>query len=275
MARENLLFTEQEWEASAAKVTRGMNEYLADFCTPIVKHLGDYGALEGTGTYLSFAGRTFILTNEHVARIRNTKLLLLHLLSNKEDLQPIRGNHMANEEPLDVALLPVDSAAWSARDHRSRAVTMDRISPKHEPAVTELLIFSGFAGERHSFRFGTIITPATTSASREVTLPMNDARFKSEYHFGLDYNPNLATSVVGSAHLPIPNGMSGSLVWNSRLVECKISGTPWTPEQACVTGLIFGWPSNVGCLVALRAEYLIEALNDASANIRSGSLDNP
>jgi hypothetical protein len=71
------------------------------------------------------------------------------------------------------------------------------------------------------------------------------------------------------ASLPLPPGLSGSRLWNTRFVEAKMAKIPWTPELALVTGVIWGWPSGLGCLIATRAEYLrsflLEALDFATA----------
>jgi hypothetical protein len=101
----------------------------------------------------------------------------------------ITGDHFGIEGPLDIALLPVSADVWSAGGHRSRTVSQNMILPRHNPAPTELLMFTGFSGARSRFHFGTLITPASTSASREVDLPVGDERFDPSYHFGLDYNP--------------------------------------------------------------------------------------
>lgn len=275
MAEEKLLFTKNEWEAAVRDAVPKMQAYVGDFLAPISRHLTDHAMLEGTGTYIRLAGRTFILTNKHVADARSATQLLIHKLSDQEELLPILGNHLAIPLPQDVALLPVDAAAWAAVGHKSRAIAVDMILPMHNPVPTELLFFMGFAGARHSFRWETLITPVTTSASREVELPTNDPRFDVDYHFGLDYNPGKAESLGPGPGLPVPKGLSGSLVWNTRLVDCKLNGISWTAAEARVTGLVWGWPSNVGCLVATRAEHLIAVLDNAANTIRSGHLDNP
>ena len=275
MVGEKLLFTKGEWEAAVAEAMPKMQSCVGDFLAPISKHLTDHAMLEGTGTYISLAGRTFILTNSHVADVRSGTQILIHQLKDREQLVPIIGNHFAIPLPQDVALLPVDAAAWAAADHSSRAITAGMILPKHEPAPTELLFFMGFAGSRQSFRYETLITPITPYASREIPLPSGDARFKAAYHFGLDYNPGLAVSLGPGPGLPLPPGLSGSLVWNTRIVECKLIGRPWTPAEARVTGLVWGWPSNVGCLVATRAEYLVAVIADAADQVSTGKLENP
>ena len=95
----------------------------------------------------------------------------------------------------------------------------------------------------------------TCLTAREVELP-EDERFSCRFHLGVDYRPDLAKTVIGDKPLPLPAGLSGSTLWNTRFVEAKMTKTPWAPELADVAGVIWGWPSAVGCLVATRAEYL-------------------
>jgi hypothetical protein len=254
MAEAQLLFTEAEWNAEVPKVVSAMHEYLAPFLVPVTKHLGEYGEPWGSGTYLTLGGRTFILTNEHVARARRTTPLL-HQLCDQEDLHEIRGDHFEFEWPLDIAVLPVAKSVWEGSDHRAKAITADMISIAHDPAPTELLTFGGFSGDRSNFLFNTLITPGTSSTAREMPLPADD-RFKSRFHFAIDYKPDLATKVVGSHNLPCPPGMNGSAVWNTGFVESRIAGVAWTPERAQITGVVWGWPSSAACIVATRSEYV-------------------
>jgi hypothetical protein len=65
MDEPQLLFTEAEWNEEVPKVVRAMHEYVAGFLTPISKHLGEYGELWGSGTYVRLGEHIFILTNEH------------------------------------------------------------------------------------------------------------------------------------------------------------------------------------------------------------------
>jgi hypothetical protein len=113
----------------------------------------------------------------------------------------------------------------------------------------------GFAGAKVGFHFGTLTSMASCYTAREAPLP-EDERFSPRRHFGLDYRPDLATDVIGKEGLPLPPGLSGSTVWNTCVVEAKAQGIDWSPDLAKVTGVIWGWPSNIGCLIATRVEYL-------------------
>jgi hypothetical protein len=82
---------EAELNAEMPHVVRAMNDYIQGFCTPIIRRYEDYGEACGTGSYLRLGERTFILTNEHVARERR-KIQLLHQLHEEDgSLYPIIG----------------------------------------------------------------------------------------------------------------------------------------------------------------------------------------
>jgi hypothetical protein len=202
MSEPQLLFTEAEWSTEVPKVVQAMHDYVGSFSAPISKDHGTCGELWGSGTYLKLGERTFLLTNDHVARVRPSTALI-HQIAGQDDLYRISGDHMSHGWPLDIALLPVSKSVWDASTHKGKAITIDLISIAHEPAPTELLTFAGCSGERSKFLFDTLVTPGTSSTAREVALPDHED-CKSRFHFGIDYKPDLATNVVGSRGLPKP-----------------------------------------------------------------------
>ncbi|TIM38173.1 hypothetical protein [Mesorhizobium sp.] len=240
---DKVVFTDEEWIAGRTQVTRDMTNHLARYRTPVFKDHGDHGEGWGSGSFIEINGSKYILTNEHVATTRHSGARLGFQLADQDKLVLVQGDHVEHAWPLDLALLPVSEAGWTSLKHGSRAIQADQIAAAHTAAPTEIFAFSGFAG-KGSFHFDTLLFRATTSVSREVELPA-DTRWDSRLHFGLDYRPDLATTVVGNDGLPNPRGFSGSAVWNTRYVEAKIKGLDWTPDLAQVTGVIWGWPSNM------------------------------
>lgn len=236
-------------------VVAGMKSFLSAYRTPVFKDHGDYGEGWGSGSYICLGDRCFVLTNEHVATVRRQGQSLAHQLLNDDDLYRIVGNHGEHPWPFDLALLPVSAEAWNGRPHGSRAIDIDQIALAHDPVPGELLTFTGFSGEATDFHFNTLHTEGTCYTAREVDLT-EDSRFLPRYHFGLDYRPDLAIRVDGNRGLPLPPGLSGSTVWNTRFVAAKMAGVTWSPEMAQVTGVVWGWPSSVGFLVATRSEYV-------------------
>jgi hypothetical protein len=124
----------------------------------------------------------------------------------------------------------------------------------HAPVQGEILFFKGYKGASVPFAFGSLFTNATSYGTQQVPLP-EDKRFNSRFHFGLDYRPDLATALDGR-DLPRPDGFSGSLIWNTRFVECGQNGQPWSVDCAQITGLVWLWVPEAACLVATRVEYV-------------------
>jgi hypothetical protein len=264
---DKLLFTEKEWDAAMPGVVKAMTEYLRPYRTPIYKHYDTYGDGWGSGSYLRLGDKVFILTNEHVAAAREQGTVLTNQFDGQEDIRQIVGDHAAYPAPLDLALLPVDMAAWSESTNTSNAIEIEQISLAHDPVRGELLTLAGFAGQNVTFYFNTLFAQSTCYTAREIVLPA-DNRFSSRFHFGLDYRPDLAATVIGDTGLPLPPGLSGSTVWNTNFVVAKICEIEWTPELAKVTGVVWGWPSGYACLVATRAEYLRSFLLGAPCGLK-------
>lgn len=255
-----LLFTEEEWNAAAPAVAADMVAYLRPYRTAIYEHKqnedGDeHGEGWGSGSYLRVADKVLILTNHHVACIRAEGRSLAYQYDGQEDILAVSGNHAELPWPLDLAVLPTDALAWAASSNKSKPIEIEQIALAHDPAPTELLAFTGFAGQHVSFHFNTLFSKGTCYTAREVELPQ-DERFSSRVHFGIDYRPDLASTLQVGHGLPLPPGLSGSTVWDTGFVAAKMAGVRWTPDCARVTGVIWGWPSGNACLVATRAEYL-------------------
>jgi hypothetical protein len=135
--------------------------------TPIFIDHGDYGEAWGSGSFIELDGRKFILTNEHVARVRRSQKLGFRF-DEQENMPRVIGNHIEQSAPWDLALLPVSDEAWSVLDHHSALIQMDQITLAHTPLPTEVFAVAGFAGERTKFLFEEMQFESTTSLAREV-----------------------------------------------------------------------------------------------------------
>ena len=209
----NLLFTEEEWNAAMPGVVKAMTDYLRPYRTAIYEHMRDedgqeYGDGWGSGSYLRLGDRVFILTNQHVACARGEGRILGYQFDGQEYIRRVAGNHAEFLHPLDVAVLPVDMSAWADVNNKSKPIDVEQIALGHNPEpTTELLTFTGFAGERTSFHFNTLFTEGTCYTAREISLPQ-DERFSPRFHFGIDYRPDLASTVTGDKGLPLPPGLT-------------------------------------------------------------------
>lgn len=252
---EGLLFTQDEWDAAIPDVVKAMTDFLRPYRTPIYEDCDGYGDGWGSGAYIQLGEQVFILTNEHVSCVRDKGKILAYQFDGQDDIRRIVGNHIEYPAPIDLGLLPLNMEAWTSSTHNSKAIGLEKFAFFHSPVFGELMTFTGFSGDKVNFYFDTLCAEGTCYTAREIALPSH-SEINPQIHFGIDYRPDKATTVIGTSGLPCPPGFSGSVVWNTGFVEAKMNGVPWTPDRARVTGIVWGWPSGNGCLVATRVEYI-------------------
>lgn len=248
--------TRDEWDNHCAQVVNEMLEHVKQFSTPISKIIeNDYGEHLGSGSFITDGESIYLITNEHVAKELNS-ISLAHQFHDSDCVVRVMNPFCAKKYPIDVALTKIKEEAWNSCQHHSKPISISRFSQKHDPVDGELMFMIGYSGERSGFHFGTLFSPGTPYLTQAVDFP-NDIG-ENEYHFSIHYKPDLATSIDGSTRgLPKPPGMSGSLVWNTRFVECMQKQEAWIPERSCITGIVWGWPSSDASLLATRVEHLI------------------
>lgn len=257
---------EEERLRLSVETTNAMRAHVTPFLTPVSRVLSETeGELVGTGSYVRWKGRVLLVTNEHVAEAREQHSLA-HQFHGSEDILRLTEPMVAIPHPEDIAAGPIREQVWSNDGHSALAIPEDRFAAKHDPVDGELLFMAGYSGERSTFSFGHLVSRGTSYLTQECELP-DDDRCGPVYHFAIHYRPDQA-QVAGEerVHLPVPPGLSGSLVWDTKRLACWASGEKWSPDLAVVTGIIWGWPSSEACLIATRVEHLhrfLEELPDA------------
>lgn len=183
------------WENYVAVVDQAMKEYTKPFVTPISRVLkdadGEYGELHGTGNYVQFSGRKYLVTNEHVAEAME-RSSLGHQFFNCEDVFRTTNPFLAIPKPLDVAVTAIDNAVWVHSAHNAAAIPEDKWELVHATLKGEILFLKGYAGEHSHFHFNYLISNATSFASQEVQLPTDDDRLDPKFHFAISYRPDRA-----------------------------------------------------------------------------------
>ncbi len=254
-----MLFTEKEWYDAIPDLTKSMTNYLRPYRTGVFEHftndVDEWGAGWGSGSYLRLSDKVYVLTNEHVSSVIRDGRKLAYQFDGQDDIRLFDGNSHDLSAPFDLGLLPVAMSAWNAVEHNSKAITLDLIALAHEPVNSEILAFSGFAGQKVSFNYNQLNSQCICYLSKEIDVPEHPD-INPRFHFALDYNPNLAKSVIGDTGLPTPPGFSGSTVWDTGFVRAKMMNEQWTPAMARVTGVVWGWPSGAGSIIATRAEHV-------------------
>lgn len=247
--------------AMIVETTERMAAHVVPFVTPIsVERADGTGDHWGTGTYVKHkSGEKVVLTANHVAvALRGQRIT--HQFYRSEDVFAVRS---CGGVPLpeDAAICATYPQSWTHSPHEAQCVDAPRFAQAHAPLPGELLFFLGFGEGKTGFWFNTLSTTGTPYTTQEGALSSAEARldlrYDPQYHFVLPYSPARAWRIDGSNDpLPNPPGMSGSLVWNTRRLERDLSATPWSPEDATVTGLVWGWHSGAAALLATRVEHL-------------------
>lgn len=260
----------QNWQLITDKVCKAMMDEVSGFTSPISKVIDhDYGELEGTGSYVEIDGSRFLVTNEHVAARRTTRSLA-HQFDGCSDVFRTLRPFVCVTYPNDLALCPINDLIWSRSSHSARAIPFSRFASCHDPVAHELLFLCGYSGDTSKFTFGQLNSQRLQYLTQEDQMPTTYG--DPSFHFAVLYRPNLASQTAGTAQtcgLPRPPGWSGTLVWNTRYIEKTQAGQDWCASNARVTGIIWGWPSSDGCLLATKAEHLdLLTLKQASDNMK-------
>lgn len=234
-------------------VLEAMRAHVRPFVTPISKVLShDHGEQLGTGSYIDIHSQRYLLTNEHVAR-ELQQSSIAHQFYGSDNVFRCINPMVADPAPVDAALAFIEDEVWGHSAHTAGQIPLSRCASKHAPLENELLFLVGYPGARSKFLFNTLITPGVPYLTQEA--PLLESHGNTQYHFALHYSPEKAISPDARAQpLPPPPGMSGSLVWNTRVLECHNAGVKWTPAEAQVTGLVWGWPDVY--LIGTKVEHL-------------------
>lgn len=246
----------EQWEQIGSDTIIEMTEFIKPYVTPISRALSqDEGEHLGSGSYFELENKKYIITNEHVAKYLNMNSLT-HQFWGNENIFRLINPLIAVPYPTDVAISKIEEKIWSFCEHKALAIPSNIFEQKHNPLQGEFLFWSGYSGERAKFIFGHMVSRGTPYLTQECNFPNDFDDANPKFHFLLHYRPDLEKSIVGNSHLPNPHGFSGSLVWNTKRLECIHTGKKWSPELAKITGIVWGWSSSHACILATKVEHL-------------------
>ena len=191
----------------------------------------DAGEHWGTGSYLQFEERIFLLTNRHVAEESKARTLS-HVVKNEEQMAALSEPYLAAEE-VDIALMPIRPEIWVATD--KQAISLSAFDTER-PAWDELLMVVGFPYATSRF---SALANAVRSKARPYIAQPDRALGDDGIHFWMKHRPRELRDEKGQATDWIdPSGMSGSLVWNTGIVQSVRHGFSWSPDLIKPAGLL-------------------------------------
>jgi len=220
----------------------------------------------GTGSLVDVQGTKLLVSNEHV--IANEGLH--HSFHAYDRFVYGAYKRYVMGKPFDVGASKIDDEVWSRYGTGSFAIPLDRFALRHSTHPHEILWTAGFPGARVKHLAATYAVgqalPTQEYVFREGEVPHEE--FDANYHFAVGYSPEKAQPIDESSAshgpgLSDPHGLSGSLVWNTRRLDCFYAGRPWDPSMALVTGIIWGWPRR-DYLIATKVEHFRDLLVVAS-----------
>ena len=247
-----------------------MAEFLWDYnlVTPIivetVAHPASRGTgdaeLVGTGTYLRCHGASYLVTAKHVAD-RASEGIIQHLPVRDDTYVPFDGPFMSAEFPLDFALARVQS---------EYSVRADALDTAYCPAPEELLFILGFPGSTarrtevvtgYNKRRAVLDTFPTEGfqyiTQTKTPQPPQRDDFDPRIHIAICYPANAQKKPASPPRdLPRPDGLSGSLLWDTKRVAAERNGATWSPDMARVCGMVHHDFDISEFLSATKIEYI-------------------
>lgn len=228
------------------------------------------GDLEGSGSFIWYNGQHLALTCHHVEHDAAEKGLLMAIAATGEGKGvSVNGQFFGAKLPIDATVTRIKSQDWNAHFTSALCVPQSDFAVKHKPVPQEALCIFGLPADDARAFSGLHVAEGLSLLIDECPPPsgLADAvpAFNPKYHFCMPYTPEAVTPVLGETGvLPKAPGLSGSLVWNTRYKEVSEIGKIWTPADARVTGLLWGWHTGSGVLIATRIEHVVKFLSSAS-----------
>jgi len=252
-----------------------MVEYVKNLVTPIaLSRTEGRGEALGTGNYIGINGAAYLLTNEHVIA-EGVGGHLGHLPGPTDDYVAMAHRIFTAEQPIDLALMRLGDE-WN--EATKGVATISMFDQSYAPVEGEFLFFIGYPGTRatrlqtpiralhgrHTAFGGPIdnlAVPIITQAFSGNPGPL--LSFDPSYHTAI-HLPARAPRMAGSPSedLPNANGMSGSMLWDTKFVAHANRGIQWGPHLAKVCGLIRTAYTSPEVAGFTRVEHLLPVLLD-------------
>ncbi len=222
-----------------------------------------YGELVGTGTYLRYGDRLYILTARHVAEDACSKYdaCAFSVGAGKPPILITRPFVLHKDPFLDVAVLPVEETDIAD----TSIVPFDAsLLAENSTDLEDLLFIHGYPGARS--RFSALGQGIYSSTQPYGTVSGSSVwkGFDAKIHFALEYPGEGQEQSDGrAATLPDPHGLSGTAVWRTGRAK---SGPKWTTNDARIVGIVHRWDQDSSTLVATRIEPILEFLRIVEAD---------
>lgn len=219
------------------------------------------GDHQGTGWLAIIDEHPLLCTCEHVAKLHRPGQLGYSCFGAEHGISVGSGFEL-HPLPLDFAVASL-SRTWRQIHHRGECIPSSMIGERHCPVEGEYLYFYGFPGVEAKAHFGEHYIQGTGIFLHEIDFVDRvldeEPRVDPKVHITMSLSPARAIPLTAETHeLPLPHGMSGSALWNTRYKEVAALGKQWQPGDARLTGIVWGASQKTGVLLATPIEKLVE-----------------
>lgn len=249
-------------------VVMAMGDYVDPFVSSIL-HIpyGDErdppGDHWGTGWLVETLGVPNLATCEHVARKQSQGTLGYSCYGCESGIS-VGSAFDLHPYKIDFAKTSI-SKTFQKIKHSGTCTTRSQYAERHSPVKGEYFYAYGFPGFDAREGFGQHEAQGMGVFLREVDwVPTTFAETPSPVqgtHICLAWNPDSTSGLLGTTGaLSLPNGMSGSPLWNTRYAEVTQRGEEWSPSDSRITGIIWGHSAKSGLLFATPVNLFIDLL---------------
>lgn len=235
------------------EMLRSIRDYVAQFVTPIlVYNNADEKKIigNGTGAYIEINGNKYVITNDHVAKYVEHSLLGFCYNGNN-GIFHFPCNFASTGKPIDVAMAKCD-AVWRQTKQNAKCVPENILKNFSDRIAGEFYYVSGFPGDKRLSNGGQLVCEPTNL----LAMVNENVENVESTDFALCYDPNKYCSLLKPESLSDPHGMSGSLVWNTRIIQSEKNQEEWTIDKVCVVGIVKQWWAKDNVIIATKLENM-------------------
>ena len=204
-----------------------LNKKIAPSVVPITQQAFIIHLPHGTGSLVQYENKCFLVSNYHVYYdVEHNEQFQNLAVENHGRFTSLPCSIVAKKHPYDTGIDCVDSL------NSSRLLAFSKFQNAYAPVDGEIFYIIGYP-----FR------------SQLLDTKKGDYSYKPEQIYGFEIKGHTCMSNYFGLKCPNLKGVclndvrsiSGSLVWNTKIIECRNKGIPWSIDMAVVAGIVCKW----------------------------------
>lgn len=212
----------------------------------------------GTGYFFEHGNRRYLMTNQHVAfpnipGVDLSNISLAFLLDGEERYVRVTNPFASFDYPTDVACSVIDDTVWDKYHGGSICLPPEKFEDRFEAVEKEFFFLEGFPGQRARMLGDSLLTHLAPLLTHRIPLIEG---FDSAVHFAVHFDIDKYRCSGEQTFLTSPEGMSGSLIWNTKIQECKQKRIPWNADMPKIVGIVHRYCSEEKRLIATKIESM-------------------